>query len=1321
MKHFFSAKITLTLSLLIIVLVTKAQDADELKLLLKLPAQSVLSKAILDQDYFRVRELYEKYNYSPFEYEVIPNSPQVKIAPIHRAALLNYQALVYFVKIKKLSSRQINLPFIYNEQRLTPLMLAVYTEEIDGCRILIEEGADPNIRNEKGQTALDIAVRINSPNIIKLLKGVTSTEVVKNNANEDKKELIPANTPERFELEAFEFEKQGKKARMQSMYARAMTERNKSTDLGFLANTELPLATFIYRPFDENEYKLIVPISQLFYKIGLSTNNSFEISHYLNTPQQFKTVLVNPFDELFSIQNKGFTDEHYKIKDLILTDKNYLNELLGESTEYTIFPRTPVESDHFYLPLLTQVERKMAFNEEEANQAIRFLFRYIETTEYGKSNYISRINKAIEIAKKNSIKLQLKTHWKAINICSKFDNKTQALVFLAQAKKLREKISDDMEMSLNEIIYNTLLNQYTESEKKIAILANALNNCGEIESVSKESLKFQILALLSDAYWDNDQYEKAVENYQILLEQFPVKYHPFTLLTCNKIAQCFQKLNNFEEFERYNQKTNQIYEQLKIVFSNYINGETKITTKRKRIIEYLNGYCAKTQTFFGEVLLRTTSMFSKIILNEAEVKDRIITLENEGTQNDYLRQIINDGQKLELEGKTKEALGLYNQTLGKLKKLDKHPSNGLRLASRYYILSAKTDKNQRDEDSLASIQKLTLEEWGIYSQVYSDVILDILSYYEETNQLEKLYIYAKHLQELLQKRQEALAAFMLNDYEYETFIRLHSECINKLLSICVKNYPRKVDFSNVLGNYLISAKGLHLKGQRIARDQFQIGADDKLQYYIHMVRLNYPNFVKKQFSDDSLHKMEEIAKKKVNAYFSKQGREKLYDTWTIEKAENERFVGHPVMGDYNIKSRDSYLAIEAELIDSVAQYVNQLTKLTAKDVLNNLSSSKVIIDFFSFKSEDKERYIALMYNKQKSSPIIIELPQIDELLTQIKSLNKSESIEQLYATNDIYDSIWRPLIPFLNGINEISLISSSFLNNVSFNAIRNSNNVFISEMYHIKYYSSIINIFDSTEQIFNIPDTNIDLWGGIYYDKKPSRVSINEDEKLAMRGSKVISSRGESWNYLIGAESEINSIQQILKTVNNDRIKSFTKTNASEDLFKKRYMVDFQPNILHIATHGFYDKFKIRPNILDNDNDLDISHTMLNSALVMAGANIKKTEEDGTEDGILTALEISKLNIGAKLVVLSACETALGEQRNEEGVFGLQRAFKLAGADFLLMTLWKIPDKQTFEMMQIFYSNLAKKVSIEESFSIAQNEMKKKYSPFYWAGFILVN
>jgi CHAT domain-containing protein len=130
---------------------------------------------------------------------------------------------------------------------------------------------------------------------------------------------------------------------------------------------------------------------------------------------------------------------------------------------------------------------------------------------------------------------------------------------------------------------------------------------------------------------------------------------------------------------------------------------------------------------------------------------------------------------------------------------------------------------------------------------------------------------------------------------------------------------------------------------------------------------------------------------------------------------------------------------------------------------------------------------------------------------------------------------------------------------------------------------------------------------------------------------------------------------------------------------------------------------------------------MLNSALIMAGANIKKTEEDVTEDGILTALEISKLNIGAKLVVLSACETALGEQRNEEGVFGLQRAFKLAGAEFLMMTLWKIPDKQTFEMMQIFYSTLAKEVSIEESFRIAQNEMKKKYSPFYWAGFILVN
>ncbi|MBU1720117.1 MAG: CHAT domain-containing protein, partial [Bacteroidetes bacterium] len=108
-------------------------------------------------------------------------------------------------------------------------------------------------------------------------------------------------------------------------------------------------------------------------------------------------------------------------------------------------------------------------------------------------------------------------------------------------------------------------------------------------------------------------------------------------------------------------------------------------------------------------------------------------------------------------------------------------------------------------------------------------------------------------------------------------------------------------------------------------------------------------------------------------------------------------------------------------------------------------------------------------------------------------------------------------------------------------------------------------------------------------------------------------------------------------------------------------------------------------------------------------------------DGILTAYEAGQLDLSkTQLVVLSACETGLGTVKGSEGVYGLQRAFKGAGVRYIMMSLWTIPDEQTAELMSLFYSKLASGETIRKSFAYAQNEMKKKYAAYYWAGFVLV-
>lgn len=128
--------------------------------------------------------------------------------------------------------------------------------------------------------------------------------------------------------------------------------------------------------------------------------------------------------------------------------------------------------------------------------------------------------------------------------------------------------------------------------------------------------------------------------------------------------------------------------------------------------------------------------------------------------------------------------------------------------------------------------------------------------------------------------------------------------------------------------------------------------------------------------------------------------------------------------------------------------------------------------------------------------------------------------------------------------------------------------------------------------------------------------------------------------------------------------------------------------------------------------------------MILAGGNYAwagNKPVEGVEDGIVTAYEISQLNLSnTELLVLSACETGLGDVKGSEGVFGLQRAFKMAGVKKMIVSLWQVPDKETAELMISFYSNWFKGKTIKDAFAQAQAEMRKKYSPFYWAAFVLV-
>jgi CHAT domain-containing protein/tetratricopeptide (TPR) repeat protein len=203
-------------------------------------------------------------------------------------------------------------------------------------------------------------------------------------------------------------------------------------------------------------------------------------------------------------------------------------------------------------------------------------------------------------------------------------------------------------------------------------------------------------------------------------------------------------------------------------------------------------------------------------------------------------------------------------------------------------------------------------------------------------------------------------------------------------------------------------------------------------------------------------------------------------------------------------------------------------------------------------------------------------------------------------------------------------------------------------------------------------------------------------------------SRGDSLIDLPGTKKEIENISSLLTERGWD-VLTLTGVNAIEESLKESY----KPRVLHIATHGYFHP------------DKGISfNSLTQSGLLLSGANRtlagEKTEK--SEDGILTAYEAMNLNLdNTDLVVLSACETGLGEIKNGEGVYGLQRAFKVAGAKSIIMSLWKVNDEATQNLMVSFYKHWLISGNKREAFIKAQKELKARLaSPYYWGGFVML-
>ncbi|MBU0487844.1 MAG: CHAT domain-containing protein [Bacteroidetes bacterium] len=440
------------------------------------------------------------------------------------------------------------------------------------------------------------------------------------------------------------------------------------------------------------------------------------------------------------------------------------------------------------------------------------------------------------------------------------------------------------------------------------------------------------------------------------------------------------------------------------------------------------------------------------------------------------------------------------------------------------------------------------------------------------------------------------------------------------------------------------------------------------------------------------------------------------------------------------------LVIEKELSLNSSRFTDEVKKKTDwEEIRNVLSDNEVAVEilevypfnaFNNFSSGDPE-YYALVFNKTSDFPQVVRLCSKQDVLPLLAANENStipEYISEKGKSNELWEMVWKPLTSYIGENATVFLSPAGVLHRVSFVTLFDNNNIPIIQTCHIHYLSNTVQIVSEKNNRAGEkqnPESGIAvLFGGVAYNMtseeliKSSCIARNDTlfQQFRSEESSILDGNN-TWAFLEGTQKEVTEISHQFEKMNWQPL-VFSGQMANETTFKS-LLGKNSPRILHIATHGFFCPEPDSAVWASSPNRFTGSRNpLMRSGLVLAGGNRAWSGMPplpGTDDGILTAEEISNTFLGnTDLVVLSACETGLGDIRRGEGVYGLQRAFLVAGAKSVIMSLWQVPDSETTELMELFYENWLSGKTKYDAFHDAQSELSKKYDPFFWAAFVLV-
>ena len=422
--------------------------------------------------------------------------------------------------------------------------------------------------------------------------------------------------------------------------------------------------------------------------------------------------------------------------------------------------------------------------------------------------------------------------------------------------------------------------------------------------------------------------------------------------------------------------------------------------------------------------------------------------------------------------------------------------------------------------------------------------------------------------------------------------------------------------------------------------------------------------------------------------------------------------------------------VEMKLSTRSAEFRQQTVPVTLTAVQQAISPESILIEWFRYrpfdpKAKDEKtkwgeaRYVAYVL-RLEGEPAVVDMGDagaIDRLVHDFRTaLSDPRKTFVKEVARELSDKLVRPLRPHLGNAERWLISPDGALNLVPFAALVDETGAYLATKAEITYLTSgrdlvrFIAASHSQGDAVVVADPDYGKVTGLVTQAdsgiQPSR-SIDLD-----RG-------GMNFTPLPGTAEEAKILKTLLQ-IDDDHV--FLQAKATEARLKQLHGT----RILHIATHGFFLK----------DNELPAAalrtatfsqapvpvgeNPLLRSGLALAGANLRRSGEQ--EDGILTAAEVAQMDLrGTQLVVLSACETGLGDVQNGEGVYGLRRALVLAGAETQVASLWKVADEATKDVMVEYYRRLLNGEGRSEALREAQRTMinsKTRSHPYYWAAFV---